>query len=70
MKSILLLLVLAGLAVSLQGCATPAYSFDERMQIIGRGWNYDGEQIADDIDHVLLLRPASRMTIWDEYHRD
>ena len=57
----LLLIVAAGLSA---GCATPAYSMGERWQMIFRNWAYEEKQMQDDIDHLLLLRPASRLTIW------
>jgi hypothetical protein len=48
------------------GClATPAYSPIERYQQIGRNWDYEGRQAVDDFDHIALLRPASKMTIWN-----
>ena len=56
------LVVLAGSFSS--GCATPAYSANERWQMISRNWAYEWKQAQDDIDAVLLLRPASRLTIW------
>ena len=64
MKKLLALLLLAGLTVSSVGCATPAYSASERHQIIARNWDYELLQATDDWDSILLLRPASRMTIW------
>jgi hypothetical protein len=45
--------------------ATPALTSRERYQQIGRNWDYEGKQIMDDIDEVFLLRPASRLTIWN-----
>ena len=66
-------LLLIGGASTLGGCdiaATPAYSGQERFQQIGRNWNYEYEQLADDTDNALLLRPASTLTIWNVYHRD
>ena len=60
------LLVLVGsmLSGTLGGCATPAYSAHERWQMIGRNWGYEWRQAQDDIDHILLLRPASNLTLW------
>ena len=56
----------------LNGCArpgefgwTPAYTTRERGQIIARNWDFEGKQTQDDIDHALLLRPSSRLTIWN-----
>ena len=56
-------LLLIGFALT-SGCATPAYSGHERFQMITRNMNYEGKMINDDIDSLLLLRPASRLTIW------
>jgi len=54
------------------GCArpweigyTPAYTTGERYNQIARNWDYEGKQMQDDIDSLLLLRPASRLTIWN-----
>jgi hypothetical protein len=61
-----LLIVAAGsLLPFASGCATPAYSPEERNQQIARNWDYEGKQMTDDFDHLLLLRPASRLTIWN-----
>ncbi|MCC7351078.1 MAG: hypothetical protein IT446_10955 [Phycisphaerales bacterium] len=49
--------------------ATPAYSSRERYTMIGRNWDFEGKQLMDDIDHALLLRPPSRLTIWN-VHED
>ena len=64
MKTLLLglLMVLGSLTVG--GCATPAYSAHERGQMIARNWGYEERQINDDIDHILLLRPAGTLTLW------
>ena len=72
MKTFAMLLLLAGMGLS-GGCAasgTPAYSGEERFAQIGRNWNYEYQQIADDTDHLLLLRPNSRLSVWNIYHRD
>jgi hypothetical protein len=65
------LALLAGSTLT-TGCAnpwelgyTPAYTTTERCQIIARNWDYEGKQSQDDIDHALLLRPASRLTTWN-----
>ena len=64
-KSMLLLVILStGLGFS-GGCQTPAYSTQERFQMIGRNWGYEYEQSQDDIDHLFLLRPASNLTEWN-----
>lgn len=62
-KPVLALTVLTGALASV-GCSTPVYSGRERAQLIARNWSYEGAQAQDDIDHILLLRPASRLTIW------
>jgi hypothetical protein len=57
--------VMLGAVVLLQmGCATPAYTTQERYQMIARNIRHEWAQAQDDIDHVLLLRPASKMTVW------
>ena len=64
MKSLLALIVLAGMAITMPGCNTPAYSTRERWQMWGRTARFEWEQAQDDIDNILLLRPPGRMTIW------
>ena len=60
------------LAVMMSGCArpgefgwTPAYNWDERTQQIARNWDFEGKQISDDVDHLLLLRPMTNLSIWN-----
>jgi hypothetical protein len=65
MKKLALFVILAGLTAFSTGCATPAYSGTERAQMIARNWDYEWKQAQDDIDSALLLRPASRLTIWN-----
>lgn len=65
MKSLLSLLVLGSLTFLATGCATPAYSSKERGQMISRAWGYEWAQLQDDVDHAMLLRPPSRMSVWD-----
>lgn len=65
MKTFALLAVLAvGLMGFGSGCSTPAYSAQERFQLIGRNWGFEYEQIQDDVDHFFLLRPAGHLTTW------
>ena len=67
MKTLLTAVVLFGSMIALGGaggCATPAYSAHERGQMIARNWGYEWKQAQDDIDSLLLFRPATRMTIW------
>ena len=65
MKKVLFLFFAAGSLLASSGCATPAYSPTERRAQIARNWDYEGRQATDDWDHYLLLRPASRLTIWN-----
>jgi hypothetical protein len=65
------LLAVIGSSLGGGGCArpfeigwTPAYSAGERFNMIARNWDYEGKQTQDDMDSLLLLRPASRLTIW------
>jgi hypothetical protein len=65
----LLCIAVGALLLTQVGCVeifpTPAYSAHERAQMINRNWNYEWRQAQDDIDHLLLFRPASHMTIWN-----
>ena len=70
MKKCLLLVGL--LALLAGGCArpfeigwSPAYTTRERHHMIARNWDYEGKQLIDDVDHALLLQPASRLTLWN-----
>jgi len=70
MKKLAALVLLAAALVG-SGCArpnevgwTPVYSAHEREAIILRNWDYEGKQKDDDLDSLLLLRPASHLTIW------
>ena len=65
MKLLALASLLAVTLLGASGCATPAYSARERDQIIARNMDLDRKQIIDDFDSLMLLRPASRMTIWN-----
>ena len=47
------------------GCETPAYTTQERFQLIGRNWGYEYEQSQEDVDHVFLLQPVSKLSQWD-----
>lgn len=64
MKLLALLFVLSGM-LSLTACGTPGYSAQERNQQIARNWDYEWHQASDDVDHLLLLRPSSKLTIWN-----
>ncbi|HSU68949.1 MAG TPA: hypothetical protein VLJ39_18850 [Tepidisphaeraceae bacterium] len=65
MKRLALIALLTGAMFSTFGCATPGYSALERNQRIARNWDYEIKQASDDFDHLLLLRPSSRLTIWN-----
>jgi hypothetical protein len=65
MKNLALSLVLASGLAFLGGCGTPGYTPLERNQMIARNWDYEAKQATDDFDALLLLRPASRLTIWN-----
>ena len=72
MKKIPAAIALLFAAVLSTGCArpnewgwSPAYTADERHKLIARNWDYEGKQIFDDIDTVLLLRPMGHLTIWN-----
>lgn len=65
MKSLALIALLAGVMFVNTGCATPGYTPEERNQRIARNWDYDIRQASDDFDYLLLLRPSSRLTIWN-----
>ncbi|HVT90246.1 MAG TPA: hypothetical protein VHD56_15445 [Tepidisphaeraceae bacterium] len=65
-------LALLMLALAASGCARPweigwdpAYSLDERNRQIARNWDFEGKQIVEDVDHILLLRPAETLSIWN-----
>lgn len=65
MKTLALLGFVVG-AACIGGCGTPGLSPAERNQMIVRNFNYDGGQVVDDIDRdVLMIRPASHLTVWN-----
>ena len=71
MSKISLLSILAIAAFLTSGCARPneigyssAYTAKERGDQIARNWDLQGKELVDDVDHALLLRPASNLTIW------
>jgi hypothetical protein len=64
MKKFALFAVVLG-AMILAGCDAPGYTASERFQQIGRNWGWEESQINDDIDEILLLRPASHMSEWN-----
>jgi hypothetical protein len=64
--------ILALFVAGLAGCTsdTPAYSAKERFAQIHRNQDYESRQLNDDIDHILLARPDTQLTVWNVYHRD
>ncbi len=53
------------------GCArpneigwTPAYTTEDRINMIARNWDMEGKMLVDDVDSALLLRPMSGLTLW------
>ena len=61
----LFLMFMAGSMLSVGGCASPAYSPVENIQRIARNWQYENLQMDDDWNHVMMLTPASRLTMWN-----
>lgn len=50
---------------SLTGCGNPGYDTQDRFSRIGRNWGYEYQQIQQDVDHLLLLDPATHLTFWN-----
>jgi hypothetical protein len=72
MKKLVLGIALTGCMFLTSACArpfeigwSPGHTARERHRMIARNWDYEGKQLVEDIDHILLLRPASRLTIWN-----
>ena len=72
MKKYVVLVGMLALLAGGVGCArpweigwSPAYTARERHHMIARNWDYDGKQLIDDFDSALLLRPSSRLTLWN-----
>ena len=65
MKKLLLIGIVAGAMSFSAGCATPAYTPDERQAQINRNIDYEGKQMIDDIDSAIFMRPATHMTVWN-----
>lgn len=66
-----ILLGLVVVSAMVVGCArpneigwTPAYTTEERIQMIARNWDMEGKMLVDEIDTALLLRPMSGNTLW------
>ena len=75
MSKVTLAVVVSFAAVLAGGCmdarigkfdpfATPAYSGKERGEMIARNVEMEWKMMNDDIDHVLLLRPVSSLSVW------
>jgi len=65
MKALAMIVLMTGLLLGSTGCYTPAYSPSERHAMIARNWDYELKQATDDFDSLMLLRPASTLTIWN-----
>ena len=65
MKKIVCLLLLAGGAFGIGGCATPAYTGGENLARTLRTWDYEYKQMNEDINHVFLFQPPSQSSIWN-----
>lgn len=65
MKKVALFALMVGGGFLTSGCATPGYTPSEHAQLIARNWDYEIKQATDDWDHLLLLNPASRLTVWN-----
>lgn len=78
MKAVLIGLLAAGLMSVVTGCATPGYSggwpsarippqraTGENANNILRNWWFESLQISEDINSVLLLDPAGRLSPWN-----
>lgn len=78
MKAVLIGLLAAGAISVMTGCATPGYSgglpsarippqraTGENANNILRNWWIESQQIAEDVNVVLLLDPASRLSPWN-----
>ena len=65
MRKLACLLLLAGGAFGLGGCASPAYTGAENFSRTLRNWDYENKQMIDDINYELMFQPASHSTIWN-----
>ena len=65
MQKILLSVLLLGGLMMGTGCASPGYTAAEREALIHRNIDYDLKQTVDDWDHFWMLRPPSRLTVWN-----
>jgi hypothetical protein len=72
MKKVATALLLTVYGLLMTGCArpfewgySPAYTAQERHEMIARNWDLEGKQIFDDIDAALLLRPVGHLTMWN-----
>jgi hypothetical protein len=65
MRKLACLLLLAGGAFGLGGCASPAYTGGENFARTMRTWDFENKQMIDDVDSVFLFRPPSRSTLWN-----
>ena len=66
MKKIVALLLLGVFSTLSTGCLpATAHSGRERWRKIAYNMSIDGASLQEDIDHVLLLRGGSTMSLWN-----
>ncbi|MEM6315922.1 MAG: hypothetical protein AAF743_17665, partial [Planctomycetota bacterium] len=42
----------------------PGYTLQQRNIEVARNISMEGKQLADDVDHLLMLRPVSQLSYW------
>ena len=78
MKAFLFGLLVVGAVPFMTGCATPGYSgglpsaqippqraTGENANNIMRNWWIESQQLAEDVNSVFMLDPASRLSQWN-----
>jgi hypothetical protein len=65
MRKLACLLLLAGGAFGIGGCASPAYSGGENFARTMRAWDFENKQMIDDVNHVFLFQPPSQSSVWN-----
>jgi hypothetical protein len=71
MKLLICTLAVSALGILAVGCSqeTPGLTANERFGEIAQAQRYNNEEMNDDIDSFLFLRPQSPMTLWNVVHR-
>ena len=71
MKRFTYLTMMLGSLLLISGCSNwgsdPAYSASELAKQDVRNINYEGAQITDDVDTILMRRPMGHLTEWQLY---